>query len=264
VLHAPLCRPTPRARHIVQQQLDPDIIAEVEQREKEAAAARAASVRERAASSDSVTAVGEVQLSGRASSDAVDVDLVLAMHDVADEAEIRSEADFMFEAVDTNSDGEISRGELGNYLGSAGYAAAQVDTIFDALDINSDGAISQQELRRGFALYEFSALRLAFGLAGARKRENDGAPCVVDDQRLANADELFESIDSDGNGKIDRIEFAEHLSKTGYSRETIARIFDVLDVNVTGTISRDELRRAFACYEYSALRLALGIKPASA
>ena len=42
---------------------------------------------------------------------------------------------------------------------------------------------------------------------------------------------------------------------------TIAQIFHILDVNLDGLISRDEMRRSFMSYEYSALRLALGIKP---
>ena len=43
---------------------------------------------------------------------------------------------------------------------------------------------------------------------------------------------------------------------------TIAQIYHILDVNLDGLISRDEMRRSFMSYEYSALRLALGIKPA--
>jgi len=42
---------------------------------------------------------------------------------------------------------------------------------------------------------------------------------------------------------------------------TIAQIFEILDVNIDGLISREEMRRGFLSYEYSALRLALGIKP---
>jgi len=165
--------------------------------------------------------------------------------------------------------------------------------------------ISQEELRAGFARYEFSALRLAFGLAGklvgelvskrtckasahtsladavdllfqrrpspsgARRHLEGGSaaaeePRVSDAEsasRLANADELFDLIDSDCSGEVDKREFTTHLSKAGYSMVTIAQIFHILDVNLDGLISRDEMRRSFMSYEYSALRLALGIKP---
>ena len=125
--------------------------------------------------------------------DTVEVDLALAQD--ADRAEINAEADFMFREVDVNGDGEtaaylsltqiliqtrtltltrnpgsrpgeISQQELQEYLGSAGYSVEQATRIFEALDVNSDESITQEELRVGFARYEFSALRLAFGLAG--------------------------------------------------------------------------------------------------
>ena len=111
-------------------------------------------------------------------------------------------------------------------------------------------------------LYEFTSLRLAFGLAGARLREEGSHnEAEGDETRFSNADALFETIDTDGSGEIDKSEFSAHLSKSGFSRVTIAHIFDVLDVNSDGAISREELRRSFVQYEYAALRLALGIKP---
>ena len=104
--------------------------------------------------------------------------------------------------------------------------------------------------------------------SGARRHlEGDSAtadPRVSDAEsasRLANADELFDLIDSDCSGEVDKREFTTHLSKAGYSMVTIAQIFHILDVNLDGLISRDEMRRSFMSYEYSALRLALGIKP---
>ena len=75
------------------------------------------------------------------------------------------------------------------------------------------------------------------------------------------AGELFDLIDNDCSGEVDKREFTTHLSKAGYSMVTIAQIFEILDVNIDGLISREEMRRGFLSYEYSALRLALGIKP---
>jgi len=262
-LRSPLPALPARTGRIVQQAMDPEILAEgqrtfavqAKEAEKRAKLAQAAHAQNTALA---------VQL--ESGMDTVEVDLALALN--ADKADISDEADFMFRSVDVNGDGEISQQELQEYLGSAGYSVAQATRIFDALDVNSDESISQEELREGFARYEFSALRLAFGLAGARQHlEGDSAtadPRVSDAEsasRLANADELFDLIDSDCSGEVDKREFTTHLSKAGYSMVTIAQIFHILDVNLDGLISRDEMRRSFMSYEYSALRLALGIKP---
>jgi Ca2+-binding EF-hand superfamily protein len=263
-LRSPLPAALPaRTGRVVQQAMDPETLAEgqrafavqAKEAEKRAKLAQAAHAQNTALA---------VQL--ESGMDTVSVDLALTQN--ADKADISDEADFMFRSVDVNGDGEISQQELQEYLGSAGYSVAQATRIFEALDVNSDESISQEELREGFARYEFSALRLAFGLAGARRHlEGDSAtadPRVSDAEsasRLANADELFDLIDSDCSGEVDKREFTTHLSKAGYSMVTIAQIFHILDVNLDGLISRDEMRRSFMSYEYSALRLALGIKP---
>ena len=53
---------------------------------------------------------------------------------------------------------------------------------------------------------------------------------------------------------------AEHLECiASYSLRTIDGIMNVLDVNDDGKIDRAEMRAAFQRYEYTALRLALGI-----
>ena len=54
-------------------------------------------------------------------------------------------------------------------------------------------------------------------------------------------------------------ELGAHLKKRAYSQLTVDAIFAALDINSDGGIDRSELRGCFARYEYSALRLALGL-----
>ena len=82
----------------------------------------------------------------------------------------------------------------------------------------------------------------------------------VSERRTALADELFDVIDTNGDGKIDSREMQAHLLSTGYSTRTVDGIFNALDMDDDGTISRDELRNSFSQYDFSALRLALGFK----
>ena len=74
------------------------------------------------------------------------------------------------------------------------------------------------------------------------------------------ADDLFAAIDSEQNGEISSRDLRKHLeAMASYSLRTIDGIMNVLDVNQNGKIDRAEMRAAFQRYDYTALRLALGI-----
>jgi len=194
---------------------------------------------------------------------AVDVDLSLSLNE-ADASVIDAEADAIFGRVDADGDGTITMGELREHLAGAGVLPESLDSMFAALDANHDGVITPRELRAGFKRYESSTLRLALGLAGRNVETEPGAPTtrLLTPNRQALCDELFDSIDTNGDGVISPEELSEHLVSTrGYSSETVSRIFRALDVAPRdGKLSREEMRRSFEWYELSVLRLALGIQ----
>ena len=74
-----------------------------------------------------------------------------------------TEADEIFNAIDANGDGEISREELSSYLSAQGHSIETVENVFAAFDDNDDGAISREELHEGYTTY--SALRGILGLS---------------------------------------------------------------------------------------------------
>ncbi len=55
-------------------------------------------------------------------------------------------AQSLFSKIDANGDGQISKSEFENALGSAGVGTSTADTVFDQLDTNGDGSISESEL----------------------------------------------------------------------------------------------------------------------
>jgi len=59
------------------------------------------------------------------------------------------------------------------------------------------------------------------------------------------ADTLFNVLDRNGDEAISKEELAAHLLLARYSEEAIQAIFDLLDVNQDGQVSRNELRQAF-------------------
>jgi Ca2+-binding EF-hand superfamily protein len=52
----------------------------------------------------------------------------------------------LFSKIDTNGDGQISKTEFENALGSGGTNIAQADAVFSKLDTNGDGSVSLNEL----------------------------------------------------------------------------------------------------------------------
>lgn len=65
----------------------------------------------------------------------------------------QADADGMFDAADTDGNGEISTSELRVHLGDIGYTDVAADAVFQSLDADGSGEISRGELRAGFLKY---------------------------------------------------------------------------------------------------------------
>jgi Ca2+-binding EF-hand superfamily protein len=118
----------------------------------------------------------------------------------------------VFERMDTNKDGKISKEEAKNVILQN----------FDRIDTNKDGFIDKDELRK------FVARNMAAGGPGGFGRGGFGAPAGPDFDALdKNADgrltreelkgtpyaDKFDEIDTNKDGKIDKKEFAAYLKK---------------------------------------------------
>lgn len=85
-------------------------------------------------------------------------------------------ADLIFDIIDKDSSGEISKKELKTHFdnvtskygvtnkGTAKQSMDYVSTMFATLDVNEDGDISRKEIRAAFAKYDFKLLASTFGL----------------------------------------------------------------------------------------------------
>jgi len=216
------------------------------------AAAVAAVVRQAQEEAVEEASQDELQLSN------IDVDLALALGETSPSV-IDAEADAVFEATDLDGDGTISFSELSYHMSAVGYSSTVISLAFGVLDTDLDGSVSPAELRNCFHRFESSALRIALGLAVGRQSSTLESP-EEGDVRSALAEEMFSMLDEDGDGAISPAELRGHLMAKGYARSTVDEIFRALDLNADGQISPDELCTSFVRCEYSALRLALGVK----
>lgn len=82
----------------------------------------------------------------------------------------------------------------------------------------------------------------------------------VDKETLSiyrDADIIFALIDIDGNRNVSREEISNHLTVAGYAEKQINQIFDKIDVNKDGAISKDEFRNGMVLIK--ALQTAPGL-----
>lgn len=176
-------------------------------------------------------------------------------------AQIHADADAVFALLDLDGDEQLTLEELSWHLRGAGYSQPAVENIFSTLCADSecriatvseecdDRTVSRDELRQCFE--RFATLREVPGLVNKRP-----SPELTEEIERA-ADELFDAIDSDGDGQISKVELHAHLSDSAYSMRASDKVFDAIDTDGNGKISRDELRGGMV--RYSALRLAMGV-----
>jgi len=139
------------------------------------------------------------------------------------------EVDSIFDCLDKNGDGEITPDELKMHLvDEMGYSTTYTDYLFDSIDTDSNGSISREEL--GFAFYNFEALSMymTLGMGGSdlTKRESF--------QKLVLMRSSNDEDDSTDN-KRDRL-LMDDLADL---------IFDMIDADKSGEITKDELREHF-------------------
>lgn len=74
---------------------------------------------------------------------------------------------------------------------------------------------------------------------------------------VRDADLIFSIIDVDGNNALSKEELSTHLIKAGYPETTVSQIFQKMDVNKDGEISRDEFGKGMM--QLKALQTAPGL-----
>ena len=138
--------------------------------------------------------------------------------------DLLDEVDSIFDSVDTNGDGVISLEELRAHLvDEMGYTKEYTEYLFASIDTDSSGTISKEEMNYAFYNFEALSMYMTFGMGGAditkRKAFKDLAlksSSDVDggrDKLLLDdlADMIFDIIDTDSSGVISKDELYSHF-----------------------------------------------------
>ena len=173
--------------------------------------------------------------------------------------QLKHDATVIFSIIDADGSGYISRDEFASHLTDSGSSASFVDQLFDRLDLDGDGNISDTEFR---TLYlAVPSLRSLPGMGqtlqvGIDDQEQQKTSTYED--IMAAGDQVFASLDKDGNGYVDFAEVQAHLANLGKRLEhkAVVKIFNLLDEDDDLSIGKKEFRDAY--WRYSAFRKALG------
>mmetsp|Transcript_13838 Transcript_13838/g.21085 ORF Transcript_13838/g.21085 Transcript_13838/m.21085 type:complete len:269 (+) Transcript_13838:117-923(+) len=194
--------------------------------------------------------------------------------------DLMAEADNIFDSVDTNKDGVISADELKDHLvNTMGYTQEYTKYLFSSLDTDSDGEITKEEMRFAFYNFEALAMYMTFGVGGSDITSRDAFKTFVSNQSsgpndtlLLNdlADLIFDMIDTDNSGEIDRDELEDHFAEVTakfpeestetQAKEYVKTMFAALDKNKDGKIEKEEMREAFQLYDFKLLAKTFGLK----
>jgi Ca2+-binding EF-hand superfamily protein len=134
----------------------------------------------------------------------------------------------MFSRIDTNGDGKHDKDELAAMAANGPQGAPGVDEILSSFDTDGDGAISKAE----------------FEAAAPQEQQMQGPPPMMGGMGgMSSADfleQMFSNTDTDGDEQISLEELSTAISNAPAGGPTAEEVFDKLDTNKDGYVSKAE------------------------
>jgi Ca2+-binding EF-hand superfamily protein len=127
-------------------------------------------------------------------------------------------------------------------LGLAGAASAKghkhgAERMFQHMDLNSDGKITKDEMQQAKAARFTQTDTNGDGFLSAEEMTAQ-AKKMDSEKRARRVAKMIEKLDTDKDGKLS----AEEAAKRGPDAERMARMFDRLDANKDGAITMEEAK----------------------
>jgi Ca2+-binding EF-hand superfamily protein len=147
----------------------------------------------------------------------------------------------LFNQIDLNGDGSVSKTELEQAVGNAGGTSTAADALYSVLDPNNSGGFGEQQLAQvlpGSGLSD----QVQSQLIGYQAQGWPGASSTSPGGQLAQS--LFSQIDSSGDGSISKSELEQAVTKAGGSKDAADALYAKLDPNGTGSVSEQQLAQA--------------------
>lgn len=117
----------------------------------------------------------------------------------------------LLDCIDIDADGNVNRSDLREALQKLGYEVKdkEVDELFDSIDVAQSGELSKAQLSAGLLDWKY-------------------VQDTFKDRWIESVKHVFESLDSDGDGKLEATEIAAALSKQLTDYEVDAAVHSAL------------------------------------
>jgi len=146
-----------------------------------------------------------------------------------------------FQQMDSNGDGELSKSELAQVMKSLGikHTDTELNTLFTELDTDKSNTISFTEFLSGLRWSSRSSNMIA---KFSEKSQVTKFLKNVHPQQLEELKMIFKEVDKDGNGVITEDELYTMMKKMGINStpDEFANLFQSLDLNGDGKIDLEE------------------------
>jgi Ca2+-binding EF-hand superfamily protein len=147
----------------------------------------------------------------------------------------------LFNQIDLNGDGSVSKTELEQAVGKAGGTTQAADALYSVLDPNNSGGFGEQQLAQVLPGSGFSD-QVQAQLIGYQAQGWPGASSTPPGGQLAQS--LFAQIDSNGDGTISKSELEQAVTKAGGSKEAADALYAKLDPNGTSSVSEQQFAQS--------------------
>jgi Ca2+-binding EF-hand superfamily protein len=149
----------------------------------------------------------------------------------------------LFNQIDTNGDGSVSKTELEQAVTKAGGGTQAADALYSVLDPNNTGGFNEQQFAQVLPGSGFSD-QMQAQMIGYQAQGWPGASSAQPGGQLAQ--NLFSQIDSNGDGSISQSELEQAVTAAGGTKAGADALYAKLDPNGTGSVSEQQFAQGLA------------------
>ena len=156
----------------------------------------------------------------------------------------------LFDKIDSNSDGSITKTELEQAVSGAGGTTDSADALFSLLDPKNTGSVSKQQFASTLFGTPYSDQVSATLIddqsqqsGSGQSCDSSGGACGAPGGGLAQA--VFSKIDSNGDGSISKTELEDAATSVGDTTQAADTLYAQLDPNGTGSVDQQTFTDAF-------------------